>query len=251
MNNSFSPNTNGTARNSSENRLKQSFTSKHREYKKLSVFFVFDTENKILSLIKLRNKIMKKNTILAILVTAFFALNISAQSLTTEQKMTPFAVGMSLSVLGEMHDDNYLAALSEYQKNIRYYSAELKPVIELTKDSADYKRMDIAQTATKALRDKSSKSDKWQMLVGERFGTIYVQFKKNKTEDVEINADDLKFSLDMIGVLAGNAPADIPEDVVEGFQELGKMKDLKDISSEANVQRITHKVMEILSKISN
>ncbi|MCD9189440.1 MAG: hypothetical protein LUM44_23715 [Pyrinomonadaceae bacterium] len=194
---------------------------------------------------------MKKNTILAILFTVFLALDISAQKLTTEQKMTPFAVGMSLSVLGEMHDENYQAALSEYQKNISYYSAELKPVIGLAKDSADYKRMDVAQTATKALRDKSSKSDKWQMLVGERFGTIYVQFKKNKTDDVEIDAGDLKFSLEMIGILAGNAPADIPEDIVEEFRELGVMKDLKDIASEENVQKITQKVLGILSKISN
>lgn len=194
---------------------------------------------------------MNKNTIFAILISAFLALNVSAQNLTTEQKMTPFAIGMSLSVLGEMHDENYHAALSEYQKNIRYYSAELKPVIELSKDAEDYKRLDVAQTATKALRDKSSKSDKWQMLVGERFGTIYVQFKKNKTDDVEINADDLKFSLDMIGVLAGNAPADIPADIVEEFRELGKMKDLKDIASETNVQKITNKVLEILSNISN
>lgn len=194
---------------------------------------------------------MKKNTFLAILFTVFLALNISAQNLTNEQKMTPFAVGMAVSVLGEIHDENYLAALSEYQKNIRYYSAELKPVVELTKDSADYKRMDVAQTATKALRDKSSKSDKWQMLVGERFGTIYVQFKKNKTDDVEINADDLKFSLDMIGILAGNAPEDIPADIVDKFKELGKMKDLNNITSDANVQKITDKVLEILSTISN
>lgn len=194
---------------------------------------------------------MKKNIILAILITAFLALNISAQSLTTEQKMTPFAIGMSLSVLGEMHDENYHAALSQYQKNISYYSAELKPVIELSKDAADYKRMDIAQTATKALRDKSSKSDKWQMLVGERFGTIYVQFKKNKTDDVEINADDLIFSLDMIGVLAGNAPEDIPAEIVKKFKELGKMKDLNNITSESNIQKITAEVLEILSTISN
>lgn len=194
---------------------------------------------------------MKKNTILAILISAFLALNISAQSLTTEQKMTPFAVGMSLSVLGEMYDENYHVALSEYQKNISYYSAELKPVVELSKDAADYKRLDIAQTATTALRGKSSKSDKWQMLVGERFGTIYVQFKKNKTEDAEINADDLKFSLDMIGVLAGNAPEDVPSEIVDKFKELGKMKDLNNITSESNVQKITDKVLEILGTISN
>lgn len=194
---------------------------------------------------------MKKNTILAILFTAFSALNILAQSLTNEQKMTPFAVGMSLSVLGEMHDTNYHAALSEYQKNISYYAAALKPVVELTNDSTDYKRMDAAQTATKTLRDKSSKSDKWQMLVGERFRAIYVQFKKNKTEDVEINAEDLKFSLDMIGVLAGNAPADISAEIVDKFKELGKMKDLKNITSESNIQKIADKILEILSTVSN
>lgn len=198
---------------------------------------------------------MKKNTILAILISAFLALNISAQTnrdgLTNEQKMIPFAVGMSLSVLGEMYDENYQVALTEFQTGISAYSAELKPLVDLRKDASNYVRMDTSLTATKALRAKASKSDKWQMLVGERFGTIYVQFKKNKTDGDEINADDLKFSLEMIGVLAGNAPADIPEDIVEEFQELGKMKDLKDIASEANVQRITHKVMEILSKISN
>lgn len=216
----------------------------------IGVFF-FDTNFGFLSLNCLRKNIMKNNTILAILFTAFLAINISAQNLTNEQKMTPFAVGMAVSVLGEMHDANYHAALSEYQKNISYYAAELKPVIELSSDSADYKRLDVAQTATKALRAKSSKSDKWQMLVGERFGTIYVQFKKNKTEDVEINEEDLKFSLDMIGILAGNAPEDIPSEIVAEFKELGKMKDLKNITSEANIKKITDKVLEILSTISN
>ena len=194
---------------------------------------------------------MKKNTILAIIFSAFFAFNISAQNLTTEQKMTPFAVGMSLSVLGEMHDDNYQSALSEYQKNISYYSAELKPVIDLPKDAAEYKRMDVVQTATKALRDKSSKSDKWQMLVGERFGTIYVQIKKNKTGGDEINADDLKFSLGLIETLANNAPEDIPANIVEKFKELGRLKDLNDLTSESNIQKITGKVLDILSGISN
>lgn len=194
---------------------------------------------------------MKKNTILAIIISAFVAFNISAQNLTTEQKMTPFAVGMSLSVLGEMHDDNYQFALSEYQKNISYYSAELKPVIDLPKDAAEYKRMDIAQTATKTLRSKSSKSDKWQMLVGERFGTIYVQIRKNKTGGGEINVDDLKFSLGLIETLANNAPEDIPANIVKKFKELGRLKDLNNLTSESNIQKITDDVVTILSDISN
>ncbi len=198
---------------------------------------------------------MKKTTILAILISAFLALNISAQttqgSLTTEQKMIPFAVGMSLSVLGEIYDENYQVALTEFQTGISYYSAELKPVVDLKEDVSSYTRMDVALEATKAMRAKASKSDRWQMLVGERFGIIYVQFKKNKIDGDEINVDDLKFSLEMIGTLASNAPADIPEDIVEDFQELGKMKDLKNIGSEANIQKITDKVLGILSMLSN
>lgn len=198
---------------------------------------------------------MKKTTILAILITAFLALNISAQTteggLTKEQKMIPFAVGMSLSVLGETYDDNYQSALTEFQTGISYYSADLKPVVDLEEDASSYVRMDVALKATKAVREKASKSDKWQMLVGERFGTIYVQFKKNKIDGDELNVDDLKFSLEMIGTLASNAPADIPEDIVKEFKELGKMKDLKNIDSEANIQKITDKVIGILSMLAS
>lgn len=198
---------------------------------------------------------MKKHTILAILISAFLALNISAQTtqsgLTKEQKMIPFAVGMSLSVLGEMYDENYQSALTDFQTGISYYSAELKPVVDLKEDASSYVRMDVALEATKAMRAKASKSDKWQMLVGERFGTIYVQFKKNKIDGDEINIDDLKFSLEMIGTLAGNAPEDIPADIVKEFKELGKMKDLNNIASEANIQKIADKVIGILSSLSN
>lgn len=196
---------------------------------------------------------MKKLTILAILIAAMFAVNISAQTndLTNSQKMTPFAVGMSLSVLGEMYDENYQNALSEYQRNIRYYSAELKPVVDLRKDAASYVRLDVAQEATKALRAKSSKSDRWQMLVGEQFGAIYVQFKKNSTNGDEINVGDLKFSLELIATLAANAPEDIPESIVKQFKKIGAMKDNDDLASDKGIEKITDEVIKTLRVISN
>lgn len=196
---------------------------------------------------------MKKLSILTILIAAIFVVNVSAQSgdLTNSQKMTPFAVGMSLSVLGEMYDENYQNALSEYQRNIRYYSNELKPVVELKKDASSYMRLDVAQTATKELRAKSSKSDRWQMLVGEQIGVIYVQIKKNSTNGDEINVDDLKFSLELIATLAGNAPEDIPEDIVKQFKKIGALKDRNDLASDEGIEKITDEVIKTLRVISN
>lgn len=196
---------------------------------------------------------MKKLSILTILIAAIFAVNVSAQSgdLTNSQKMTPFAVGMSLSVLGEMYDENYQNALSEYQRNIRYYSNELKPVVELKKDASSYVRLDVVQTATKELRAKSSKSDRWQMLVGEQIGVIYVQIKKNSTNGDEINVDDLKFSLELIATLAGNAPEDIPEDIVKQFKKIGALKDRNDLASDEGIEKITDEVIKTLRVISN
>jgi len=165
--------------------------------------------------------------------------------------MTPFAVGMSLSVLGEMYDENYQNALSEYQKNIRYYSAELKPVVDLKENASSYDRLDVAQAATKSLRAKSSKSDRWQMLIGEQFGVIYVQIKKNKADGDEINVDDLKFSLELIATLAANAPEDIPEDIVKQFKKVGALKDNNDLASDEGIEKITDEVIKTLRVISN
>ena len=132
---------------------------------------------------------MKKTSIAVILIGLFFSLNISAQNtgLTTEQKMLPFALGASLSVIGEMHDEQNLSVLTIFQKQLPHWSKELLPVVEMSKDAPNYKRLDIAQTATNALRAKSNDSDKWQMLVGERFGTIYAMLKKNRANGIAIN----------------------------------------------------------------
>ena len=200
---------------------------------------------------------MKKFTYLTILLGLFLTIGVSAQiklpndekGLTNEQKMLPFAMAMSLSVLGEMHDDNYLSVLSEFQK-LSHWSAELKPVTELNKDTADYKRLDISLTATKALRAKSNESDKWQMLIGEQFGTIYALIKKSRLSNDPINADDLKFNLELIGILAGKAPLDIPWDVTAKFKEVGKLKDTQNLTSDKNIQKLIDEVKNILNTIS-
>lgn len=95
---------------------------------------------------------MKKLSILSVIFGLFLTLNVSAQfkipenekALTTEQKMLPFAMSMSLSVVSEMHDEQYLAVLKIFQKQVGYWSEELKPMVELEVDVADYKRMEIA-----------------------------------------------------------------------------------------------------------
>jgi hypothetical protein len=201
---------------------------------------------------------MKKLSILAILIGLSLSFSVSAQFkspkdekvLTTEQKMLPFAMSMSLSVMGEMHDDQYLSVLTIFQKQISYWSEELKSVVELDKDVADYKRMDVALTATKALRAKSSVSDRWQMLVGEQFGTIYAMIRKNKTEGKEINADDLRFNIEFISGLANKAPNDIPFNVTNKFKEFGKLKDEPNLTSNKNIKILTKEVVNILSAIS-
>lgn len=201
---------------------------------------------------------MKKSAILLTLIISLFAVSLSAQiktsenenTLTTEQKMLPFAMAMSLSVLGEMHDDNYLSALTMFQKQIRYWSEELKPVVEMDEDIADYKRLDISLAATKALRAKSNDSDKWQMLIGEQFGTIYALIKKSRINNSPINEGDLKFNIEMISILANKAPADIPSNINAKFKDFGKLKDSENITSEANIEKIIDKVKNILNTIS-
>jgi putative lipoic acid-binding regulatory protein len=201
---------------------------------------------------------MKKLSLLAIIFGLFLALSVSAQvkapqnekDLTTEQKMLPFAMSMALSVIGEMHDEGYLQVLTIFQRQLPHWSNELKPVVEMDKNVPDYKRLDISLTATKALRAKSNDSDKWQMLVGEQFGTIYAMIKKNRTESKEINADDLKFNLELIGILANKAPADVPWNVTAKFKEIGKLAEEKNLTSDKNIEKIIDEVKNILNTIS-
>ncbi len=201
---------------------------------------------------------MKKLSILTIIIGLFLSQNISAQvktpqnenAFTKEQKMLPFAMSMALSVLGEMHDQTNLEVLTIFQKQLPHWSNELKPVVEMDKDTADFRRMDIALTATKALRAKSNDSDKWQMLVGEQFGTIYALIRKSRISGDKINADDLKFNIELVSILSGKAPNDIPLDVNARFKEFGELKDKKNLTSDKNIQKIIDEVQTILKTIS-
>lgn len=197
---------------------------------------------------------MKKLTLTTIIAVFCFAVNVTAQngnsSLTTEQKMLPFAMSMSLAVLGEMHDETNLEVLTVFQKQMTHWSNELKPVVELDKETADFKRLDVVMTATKALRARSNDSDKWQMLVGEQFGTIYALIRKHRVSGDVINADDLRFNIELVSILAGKAPADIPGDVTSRFRDFGKLKDEKNLTSEKSLQKIIDKVQSILNTIS-
>jgi putative lipoic acid-binding regulatory protein len=193
---------------------------------------------------------MKKLAILAIINAVFLTFSVSAQQLTTEQKMLPFAMSMALSVAGEMHDEQYMSVLTIFQKQMPHWSEALKPVVEMDKNTADYRRMDIALTATKTLRQRSNESDKWQMLVGEQFGTIYAMIKKNRTEDKEISADDLKFNLELISILANKTPGDIPANVAAKFKEFGRLKDVENLTADKNLSKIATEVVGILNTIS-
>ncbi len=201
---------------------------------------------------------MKKFALLLTLVLCFSAINASAQiklpkdekALTNEQKMLPFAMAMSLSVVGEMPDEQYLSVLTKFQKQIGYWSNELKPVVEMDKDVADYKRLDISLTASKALQAKSDKSDRWQMQIGEQFGNIYALIKKSRLSGDPINEGDLKFNLELIAILAEKAPLDIPWNATAKFKEIGKLKDTPNLTSDANIQKIIDEVKNILSSIS-
>lgn len=170
--------------------------------------------------------------------------------LTNEQKMLPFALGMSLSVLGEMYDSNHYGVVDVIGKQIRYYGAELRPVIVLDADENEGVRRQTVDKATKALRAKSTPSDKWKMLVGEYFGNIYVQLKKHTSGD-DINVDDLRFDIEMIGRMGDSAPDDIPSVMTKRFREFGKLKDLDDPTSVASVKKITAAVTGILDSITD
>jgi hypothetical protein len=109
---------------------------------------------------------MRKIFISVLLTICLLTIGVSAQN-SNEQKMLPFAMGMSVSVLGEMYDEQNQTALIDFQQGLTYYSAELKPLVDLKKDESIYKRMDVGISVTKAIRAKANKHDKWLMLVGE------------------------------------------------------------------------------------
>ena len=165
------------------------------------------------------------------------------------QKMAPFGLGMAVSVLGEMHDVSMQQTVMTYRQTLPHYADDLMPFFTLRIDAEDYVRLDVAQTATNALRKKANASDKWQMLVGERFGAIYAQIKKNRDKGVKIDIDDLRFSLETITTLSANPPSGFPKDINAKFTELGAMSKSADLGSQTNVDKIVEKVISTLQLI--
>ncbi len=201
---------------------------------------------------------MKKTIFITLIIGLFFTFSVSAQikppanqnELTNAQKMLPFAMGMSLAVLSERYDENYHEVIVSIQKQIRYYSVELKPVVDLKKDDSVSTRRLMVEIALDRVRAKTSVPDRWQMLVGSYFGDIFVEIKKAEDKNQKINEHEVKFAIDIISRMANNPPKDIPWNVVDKLKDFGKLTEVNDITTDANVKLLTNKVVNILSVIS-
>lgn len=200
---------------------------------------------------------MKKISLLFILIASVFAVNAMAQfttpkqesELKSEQKMLPFAMGMSLAVLSARHNDNFLEVTKMLQSGIRYYSAELKPVVNLNTDENAEIRRETVATALKSLKTKSSKNDRWQMLMGSYFGDIFVELKKAEDSGEKADNKQIKFLIEAINALEGGTPSEIPWNVQSKFKDFGKLSKVKDFTTEKNNQRLRKKVLNILDEI--
>ncbi|HMT07358.1 MAG TPA: hypothetical protein PKA82_05085 [Pyrinomonadaceae bacterium] len=185
---------------------------------------------------------------LCLVAGAAFGQNDLANS-KLEQQMAPFGLGMAVSVLGEMHDVSMHQAVMTYRQTMPKFADDLAPFFTLQINAEDYVRLDVAQTATNSIRKKADASQKWQMLVGERFGTIYAQIKKNKDKGVKINVSDLQFSLEMITTLSSNPPADVPKNINAMFAEIGELSKSQNLGSDESIEKIVEKVVATLTAI--
>lgn len=178
---------------------------------------------------------------------AFGQNDIGGSSL--EYKMAPFGMGMAVSVLGEMHDVSMQQAVMTYRQSLPQFAAELTPFVSLRIDAVDYVRLDVAQTAMNSIRKKADASQKWQILVGERFGVIYAQVKKNRDKGVKIDVDDLRFSLELISTLSSAPPSDVPKNINSMFAEIGALSKSSNLGSKENIDTIVEKVVATLTAI--
>ncbi|MBX7174411.1 MAG: hypothetical protein K1X72_25790 [Pyrinomonadaceae bacterium] len=201
---------------------------------------------------------MKKLAFLSIIVSLFFTVNATAQfkppankkELTNQQKMLPFAMGMALSVLGERYDENHYEVIVSLQKQIRYWSAELKPVVDLKNEKNNYLRREVIEKATKALQEKSSQPDRWQILLGDYFGNIFVELKKAEDEKVKPDSAQIKFYIEVIEKMAQNPPQDIPWDVLDKLNKFSELSKIEDFSTDENIKLLAGKVINILDEIT-
>ncbi len=200
---------------------------------------------------------MKNIALLTLLIVCIFTVNTAAQfttpkqenELKSEQKMLPFAMGMSLAVLSARHNDNFLAVITMLQSGVRHYSAELKPVVELKADENEEIRRETVAKALKELQTKSSQTDRWQMLMGSYFGDIFVELKKAEDTGKKVDSNQVKFLIEAINALEGGTPAEIPWNVQSKIKEFGKLSKIKDFSTKKNDKLLRKKVLDILDEI--
>ena len=200
---------------------------------------------------------MKKLSLLFILIASVFVVSSSAQFTEQEQKneqssgrkMLPFAMGMSLAVLSERHNDNFLEVISTLQESIRYYSAELKPVVDMKVDENEWIRRETVASALKSLQKKSSQPDRWQMLMGGYFGDIFVELKKAEISGERVNSKQIKFYIEAISALETGTPDEIQLGVRAKFKEFAELSKIENFAIDTNNKILRTKVLEILDEI--
>lgn len=201
---------------------------------------------------------MKKSIILFFVIISIFAVNISAQTnnsdkknstLTNAQKMIPFVMGMSLSVLRDRDDKNFLFAI-EKTKQIRYFSAELLPVTELESKADKELRQAVVDKASEALKNKMSKPDRWQFLAGDSMGGVYTEIKNAIENQTELDNEGVRFQINIVARLCENPPEDIPADVLKKLTEFGKLADEETYSNKKTMDKLFKKVFEVLDAAS-
>ncbi len=159
-------------------------------------------------------------------------------------------MGMSLEVLSAKHNDSFLEVISMLQTGVRYYSEELKPVVELKADENLEVRREAVAKAQKELKMKSGQTDRWQMLMGEHFGDIFVELKKAEDTGEKIDNARVTFYMEAINALETGTPADIPRNIQGKIKEFGKLLKIKDFSTKKNDKLLRKRVLDILDEIT-
>ncbi|MBS1792655.1 MAG: hypothetical protein JSS81_02305 [Acidobacteria bacterium] len=193
-----------------------------------------------------------KITFLLIAVLLLVAGQAAAQNagLTNEQKMLPFATGMSLAVLRERHENNFQDVVDRVGRQIRYYSEELKPVRELTKNTPPMTRRTVVDQAVDELRAKMSRSDRWQFLAGDALGTLYVEIGSKIEAREPLDAETIRFQLNLLERLTENTPADIPSEIAGKLKEIGALGQSDALTDKATIDELIGKTVELIAIIS-
>lgn len=201
---------------------------------------------------------MKKLTALLILTFAVFSANISAQQknadkgafkLNNAQKMIPFVMGMSLAVLRERDEKDFSSALYE-MKSIRYYSAEITPVLHLEGEKNEIFRRETVDDAVEALRKKMNETDRWKFLAGDSLGAIFVELKKASETGEKSDDEAIRFQINVIARLCEKPPTAIPTDVLKKLKDFGKLADEQTFSNKKTLDKLFAKAFDILETAS-